>query len=217
MISQVCDYYENQHGTNGMQNIVMMYKRDVGNKIYKQMLQHFYCENGFLQEEVIGTRDYNLQQTYTFKERVNLYSTYTENIKSVLFEGIKKGVFSTAKFDSEPELILARVLETDSEVQNWLRPAPQEFNITYNHGHNYEPDFVVETEDMIYLVEVKGEDKLNDPDVIAKKNRGIQYCAAATRWSRANNYKCWRYLFIPSKKVMPNSTFLQLAKQFKAL
>lgn len=175
LISQVCDYYENQHGTNGMQNIVMMYKRDVGNKIYKQMLQHFYCENGFLQEEVIGTRDYNLQQTYTFKERVNLYSTYTENIKSVLFEGIKKGVFSTAKFDSEPELILARVLETDSEVQNWLRPAPQEFNITYNHGHNYEPDFVVETEDMIYLVEVKGEDKLNDPDVIAKKNRGIQY------------------------------------------
>ena len=217
LISLVCDYYENQHGTNGMQNIVMMYKRDVGNKIYKQMLQHFYCENGFLQEEVIGTRDYNLQQTYTFKERVNLYSTYTENIKSVLFEGIKKGVFSTAKFDSEPELILARVLETDSEVQNWLRPAPQEFNITYNHGHNYEPDFVVETEDMIYLVEVKGEDKLNDPDVIAKKNRGIQYCAAATRWSRANNYKCWRYLFIPSKKVMPNSTFLQLAKQFKAL
>ena len=216
LISQVCDYYENQHGTNGMQNIVMMYKRDVGNKIYKQMLQHFYCENGFLQEEVIGTRDYNLQQTYTFKERVNLYSTYTENIKSVLFEGIKKGVFSTAKFDSEPELILARVLETDSEVQNWLRPAPQEFNITYNHGHNYEPDFVVETADMIYLVEVKGEDKLNDPDVIAKKNRGIQYCAAATRWSRANNYKCWRYLFIPSKKVMPNSTFLQLAKQFKA-
>lgn len=217
LISQVCDYYENQHGTNGMQNIVMMYKRDVGNKIYKQMLQHFYCENGFLQEEVIGTRDYNLQQTYTFKERVNLYSTYTENIKSVLFEGIKKGVFSTAKFDSEPELILARVLESDSEVQNWLRPAPQEFNITYNHGHNYEPDFVVETEDMIYLVEVKGEDKLNDPDVIAKKNRGIQYCAAATRWSRANHYKCWQYLFIPSKKVMPNSTFLQLAKQFKAL
>lgn len=133
LISQVCDYYENQHGTNGMQNIVMMYKRDVGNKIYKQMLQHFYCENGFLQEEVIGTRDYNLQQTYTFKERVNLYSTYTENIKSVLFEGIKKGVFSTAKFDSEPELILARVLETDSEVQNWLRPAPQEFNITYSN------------------------------------------------------------------------------------
>lgn len=46
------------------------------------------------------------------------------------------------------------------DVQNWLRPHPKEFNITYNHGHIYEPDFVVETENIIYLVEVKGEDKL---------------------------------------------------------
>ena len=71
-------------------------------------------------------------------------------------------------------MTLARVLETDDDVQNWLRPHPKEFNITYNHGRNYEPDFVVETESTIYLVEVKGEDKLNDPDVIAKKKRGIQ-------------------------------------------
>lgn len=54
-------------------------------------------------------------------------------------------------------------------------------NITYNHGRSYELDFVVETEDIIYLVEVKGEDKLNNSDVIAKKKRGIQYCEVATR------------------------------------
>ena len=216
LITQVCDHYETRYGTNGMQNIIMMYKRDIGNKIYKQMLQHFYCENGFLQEEVVGTRKYNLQQSYRYSERANLFSDeYTENIQSVLFEGIKRGVFSTAKFDSRPELLLARILETESaDVQNWLRPAPQEFNITYNHGHNYEPDFVVETEDTIYLVEVKGEDKLNDPDVIAKKKRGIQYCEVASRWGKANGYKQWRYLFIPSKQVMPNSSFMQLAKRF---
>ena len=216
LITQVCDNYEIQYGTNGMQNIIMMYKRDIGNKIYKQMLQHFYCENGFLQEEVVGTRDYNLQQSYSCAERVNLFSDdYTGNIQSVLFEGVKRGVFSAAKFDSRPELILARVLETDTDVQNWLRPAPQEFNITYNHGHNYEPDFVVETDDTIYLVEVKGEDKLSDPDVIAKKKRGIQYCEVASRWGKANGYKQWRYLFIPSKQVMPNSSFMQLALRFQ--
>ena len=214
LITQVCDHYESRYGTNGMQNIIMMYKRDIGNKIYKQMLQHFYCENGFLQEEVVGTRDYNLQQSYSYIERVNLFSAYTEKIQSVLFDGIKKGVFSAAKFDSHPELLLARVLETDADVLNWLRPAPQEFNITYNHGHNYEPDFVVETEGVIYLVEVKGEDKLNDPDVIAKKKRGVQYCEVASRWGKANGYKEWRYLFIPSKQVMPNSSFMQLARQF---
>ena len=217
LITQVCDHYESRYGTNGMQNIIMMYKRDIGNKIYKQMLQHFYCENGFLQEEVVGTRDYNLQQSYSYIERVNLFSAYTEKIQSVLFDGIKKGVFSAAKFDSHPELLLARVLETDADVLNWLRPAPQEFNITYNHGHNYEPDFVVETEGVIYLVEVKGEDKLNDPDVIAKKKRGVQYCEVASRWGKANGYKEWRYLFIPSKQVMPNSSFMQLARQFYTL
>lgn len=214
LITQVCDHYEELYGINGMQNITMMYKRDIGDKIYKQMLKHFYCENGFLREEVVGTQDYNLQQSYSFSEKVNLYGTYTGNIQSVLFDGIKRGVFSSAKFDSYPELVLARVLETDPDVQNWLRPAPQEFNITYNHGHSYEPDFVVETEKTIYLVEVKGEDKLNDPDVIAKKKRGVQYCEVASRWGKANSYKEWSYLFIPSKQVMPNSSFLQLAKRF---
>ncbi len=32
------------------------------------------------------------------------------------------------KFDSTPELVLARVLENDGDAQNWLRPAPIEFN-----------------------------------------------------------------------------------------
>lgn len=217
LITQMCDHYADCYGINGMQNIIMMYKRDIGNKIYKQMLQHFYCENGLLREEVIGTRDYNLEQHYNYVERVDLFSIYTEKIQSVLFDGIKKGVFDRTKFDSHPELLFARILEYDTDVQNWLRPAPQEFNITYNHGHCYEPDFVVETEKAIYLVEVKGEDKLNDPDVIAKKRRGIQYCEVATRWSKANGYKEWQYLFIPSKQVMPNSSFKQLAQRFQEL
>ena len=218
LITQLCDHYVVRYGINGMQNIVMMHKRDIGNKIYKQMMQHFYCENGFLQEEVVGTRNYNLQQSYHYKVEVGLFDDFTEDIRSVLFTGIKRGVFSTAKFDSKDgELTLARVLETDADVQNWLRPHPKEFNITYNHGRNYEPDFVVETESTIYLVEVKGEDKLKDPDVIAKKKRGIQYCEVASRWGKANGYKEWRYLFIPSKQVMPNSSFMLLAKRFQEL
>lgn len=215
LITQVCDHYEAQYGGNGMRNIIMMHKRDIGNKIYTQMMQHFYYENGFLQEEVVGARKHNLEQCYNCHERVNLFASYTENIQSVVFDGIQKGVFDRAKFDSHPELVLARVLETDDDVQNWLRPAPREFNITYNHGHSYEPDFVAETENLIYLVEVKGEDKLNDPDVIAKRKRGIQYCEVASRWDKANGYKEWRYLFIPSKQVMPNSSFVQLAKRFQ--
>lgn len=52
----------------------------ISNKIYKQMMQdnHFYCENGFLKEEVIGTRDYNLQQSYSHVERIGLYGSFND-------------------------------------------------------------------------------------------------------------------------------------------
>lgn len=85
LITQLCDHYVVRYGINGMQNIVMMHKRDIGNKIYKQMMQHFYCENGFLQEEVVGTRNYNLQQSYHYKVEVGLFDDFTEDIRSVLF------------------------------------------------------------------------------------------------------------------------------------
>lgn len=69
------------------------------------------------------------------------------------------------------------------DVINWLRPNPQQFKIFYNRNRRYEPDFVVETKNIIYLVEVKGEDRLNDPDVLAKE-RAIQYCKASTEWGK---------------------------------
>lgn len=215
LITQVCNHYENMSGEEGMKNIVMMCKREISNSIYEQMMQHFYYEKGFIKEEVIPSRKYNLSQAYNYKQRKNLYESYEGNIQSILFDGIKRGVFNVAKFDSNPELILARVLERESEfVLNWLRPAPSEFNITYNRGHKYEPDFVVETDDIIYLVEVKREDQANQPDVVAKKNRAIKYCQVVTEWGKANGYKEWKHIFIPSKQINENSSFKQLCKQF---
>ena len=203
-----------------MQNIVMMYRREIAGKIYDQMMKHFYCENGLFQEEVIDVEYSNLPQKLNCRQKVGLYDDFKENyeghIKSVLFTGIKKGVYPEAKFDSdESELTLARLLDRDDDVLKWLRPAPNEFNITYNRGKRYEPDFVVETADCCYLVEVKGENKLTDPDVLDKKKRGLPYCDVSTRWCKANGYKPWRYLFIPSKQVLPNSSFAQLAKRFQ--
>lgn len=215
LITQVTDKYEDQYGTNGMQNIVMMNKIDIAEKIYKQMMQHFYCDNGFIQEEVIGTRNFNLPTNFSYRTSVSLYDNFEGNIRSVRFTGIKKGVFEEVNLDSaEGELSFARIIERDEDVLNWLRPSPKEFNITYNHGKNYEPDFVVETEDMIYLVEVKAEKDMNDPDVIAKKKRGILYCETVTHWSEANGFKPWKYLFIPANQIYPNSTFMMIAKKF---
>ncbi|MCM1125683.1 MAG: DEAD/DEAH box helicase family protein [Lachnospiraceae bacterium] len=214
LITQVCDYFENRFGQNGMQNIVMMNKVSIGKEIYEQLLQHFKVTTGFLEEEVIDVVNYNVRPKYHGTYKLNLFATFETRIQNIIFTGIKKGVFEEAKFDSEPELVLARVLEQDNDVKNWLRPASTQFNITYNHGHRYEPDFVVEAEDVIYLVEVKGEDRIDDADVIAKKERAIRYCKAVSAWGKASGYKKWQYLFIPAGEVHANSSFGQLAKRF---
>ena len=216
LIMEFCNHYENIYGFNGLRNIVMMNKHEAANEIYKQMLQHAHRKNGFLNEEIIGNRDHNIRPNYKYKQEANLYDHVSAgSVSSTLFTGIKKGVFNSAKFDSyQGELTFARLLENDRDVQNWLRPAPLEFNITYNNGRKYEPDFVVETDKIIYLTEVKGEDRINDPDVLAKKERGIKYCEVASRWGRANGFKDWRYLFIPAGEIKANTSFEQLVQRF---
>ena len=217
LISAAYDHFLEQFGDNGAKNIVMMHRHDIADKIYNQMMQHFSCSNSLLKEEVIDVSDTNMANNYSYASKQSIWDKFDssdEHIKSVLFTDISKGVFAEAKFDSKPELILAKILEYEPEVKNWLRPAKMQFNITYNRGKRYEPDFVVETDDTIYLVEVKGEDKLNDPDVIAKKKRGIQYCQVATNWGKANGYKAWQYLFIPSMQIKESSTFSNLSKMF---
>lgn len=143
-----------------------------------------------------------------------MYENYRENIKSILFEDIKKGMFTSAKFDSFPELVLARVLEQDKDVINWLRPAQNEFNITYNRGRHYVPDFVVETDEKIYLIEIKGEDKLNDGDIITKEKVAVKYCEVLSNRAKANGRKEWRYIFIPSKEIQIISSFASPAERF---
>lgn len=216
LISQLVEYYENKYDTKMMQNIIMINKKDIASKIYSQMMQdnHFYCENSLIQYSVMDVKSSNIVQTYTWDKKLNLYEKYDGNIKSILFDGITKGVFDIAKFDSYPELLLARILEKDSDVKNWLRPAQKEFNITYNRGKYYVPDFVVETDNCFFIVEVKGEDKINDADVIAKSKKAIKFCEVASNWSKENSRKEWKYLFIPSKEIMPSSSFKNLIDRF---
>lgn len=214
LINSVVHHYQSKHGENGMKNIIMMNKKSIADLIYKQMMDHFYYDNGSLVEEVISVSSTNRQQKHNYEIAQNLFEDYKGNITSTLFNGINKGVFDSAKFDSEPELKLARILERDNFVTKWLRPAKYEFNITYNRGKQYEPDFVVATADHIYLVEVKGEHMLNDPDVLAKKARAIRFCEVVSNWNAINGYKPWDYLFIPASEIYGNITFAQLAKRF---
>lgn len=219
LISEVTEHYSSKYGRDGMCNIVMLNKQDIADKIYQQMMQdnHVYRENSAIRFEVIRVSACNRASNYGSFPIINLYENEYTNIKNVIFNGIRKAVFSSAKFDSLPELILARVLESDADVLKWLRPDSKEFNIVYNHGRHYVPDFVVETEQYFDLVEVKGEDKLTNPDVLAKRACAVKFCNAASEWAHKHDTKPWRYVFIPSKKILISSSYNTLAERFVSL
>jgi len=205
-----------RHGCEDMRNIVMMYRQDIVGKIYRQMMQHFHKAEEMFSYDIVKVNDFNMPQELFGSSELDLFSpdAKADGIRSVVFTGIEKGVFDRAKFDSIPELTFARLCEQDIKVLKWLRPAPSDFDLKYGRGHNYEPDFVVETADRCYLVEIKGEDKLNDPGVLAKKEVGIRFCQTATAVCRELHYKPWDYVFIPSKQVQPTSSLEYLCGQF---
>ena len=196
-----------------------MYRKEIANEIYKQMLDHFKHKKGLIIERVVEERKFNIPTQFNYNIKKNIFENYDSdrdgNIKSVLFDGIKKGIFENTKFDSVPELTLAKILEKETFVINWLRPARDEFNITYNHGNRYEPDFVVESDQMIYLVEVKADNQLEDEEVIEKKKKAIHYCKIVSEWAKVNNKKEWRYVFIPASKIQTNSSFENLVKMYE--
>lgn len=216
VIKQLISYYEQNYTEDEIKNIIMMNKKKIAKEIHRQMFleEHFYYSRGMIEEKIIDVSRMNKLNNYKYKYKTDLYEGFKEDIKKNLFMNIKKGVYTTAKFDSEAELKFARILEYDKEVIRWLRPHISEFNLFYNRNKRYEPDFVVETKDIIYLVEIKGEDKINDADVIAKKERAIKYCKISSTWAKINGYKEWKHLFIPAGLVKETTSFELFKSKF---
>ena len=219
LIMSLCSFFQNKFGVNGMKKIILMNKPEIMNKIYGQMLRHVERREGFIFREVIGNRNWNKESDENCSRKINLYDDFeTSKIKSIIFTGIKKGIFNEAKFDSrEGELKFAQLLEDDKNIEAWLRPAVQEFDIKYNLDgteRNYIPDFIVETEKIIYMAEIKAGKNLENPETIEKKKAGIDYCRLVSEWEIRNGFREWRYLLIPAEEIKTRSTFNQLAQKY---
>ena len=116
------------------------------------------------------------------------------------------------------EKVFSIILEKQSDVLKWLKPAANQFNIFWSdryNPHRYEPDFVVETENTIYLIETKKSTAMNDTDVIEKAKSALIYCENATKYNLKNGGKAWKYVLLPHDSVQENMTFEYLVKQYE--
>ena len=218
LITTLFDAFTKKFTSDEIKNIVMCNKRSIADKIYDQMKKHFKCSEPNIVEEISGVSMYIYEPSYMRKigeEPISVYTTIPDgDVPKCLFNGFKKALHPIYKFDSAPEKRFAIVCEQNEEVIKWLRPAAKQFNLFYGNGQRYEPDFVVETSDTMYLVEIKGEDKLNDENNLLKKQRAVRYCQVASVYASGHGLKQWKHLYIPSQQVQINSSFTMLAQRF---
>jgi len=76
------------------------------------------------------------------------------------------------------------------------------------------PDFVAETADVIYLIEIKADIALEDKIVEKKSEAAIKYCTIASEINQQRNEKAWKYVLIPHDKTDVNMTFMRLVTEY---
>ena len=141
--------------------------------------------------------------------------TDKSNMAKYVFGGFSRCLYPVQKFQSDSERKLAVILERES--LKWFRPAKGQFQIFYrwNGDHlEYQPDFVAELADCIYMLEAKARNDMDDTEVQAKRDTAIQWCRHATHHAVSNDGKPWQYVLIPHDAIAENMTLAGIANQF---
>ena len=92
--------------------------------------------------------------------------------------------YPVQKFQSDSERKLSIIV--DRESQKWFKPARGQFQIFYmfaGEQPEYQPDFVAETETVIYMLEPKEKGAMEDADVLAKKAAAVKWCKQASDYA----------------------------------
>lgn len=200
-------------------NVVQYHKKEISDYVYAQLMEHFYFEATtyetpvvlpFTQIEKPNYSKYKGDDLVHYRETV----TPTSAIPTKVFTGFLRACHTMYKFNSKTEKDFAIILENDTGVLKWLRPAGNQFHIYWQHNsHQYHPDFVAETTDTIYMIETKKEGDIESFEVQDKARAALEYCKHASEYTTKNNGKPWKYILIPHGAVQVNMSFGFLVKQ----
>jgi type III restriction enzyme len=204
---------------NEVRNVLQFHESQISKVVHAQMQQHAWEEASSY--EAVVSRGFSEVRPQAFAasadESMRSYHTPIGNksdIRKMLFDGFKKCLYPTQKFDSDPERRFAVILEKDSAVIKWFKPGRGVFQIRYNGDNDYEPDFVVETETEKLLCEPKRADQMQDQVVQAKARAAATWCKHASDHEQTNGGKSWRYLLIPHNAIDDNMTIEGFTKAY---
>ena len=198
--------------------VVRMHQRELARLMYSQLHEHYW--EGVVAYEVKVTRGFvELKPSaYTQSEATKNFRESPadkSNMAKYLFGGFERCLYAVQKFHSEAERILSVIL--DREALKWFRPASGQFQIHYKSGGRiaeYQPDFVAELDDMVVMLEPKRRSDMNDVDVLAKRDAGVEWCRRATDYAQSHGGKNWAYALFPDTEIATNMTIAALMKRW---
>lgn len=204
-----------------VRNVLLYHQQELARLIHAQMQSHQW--EGAIEYEVVVSKGFTAlkQSAYTALSGPPQHFRQTVQDKSkmgkVVFGGFARCLYAVQKFDSDTERKFAVILETDATVQKWFKPARGQFQIFYKDGgehREYQPDFVVETAECIYMCETKARSDMESAEVQTKKEAALKWCGHATDHAKSYNGKPWKYMLVPHDIIAENMTLVGLAQLF---
>ena len=192
--------------------VVLDFKKAIASSIYDQMKRHFVMQStGYVKPKVLpftGIVPQNVKEIEGYG-RINYQTVIApSHLRKFIFTGYLKSYYAEYKFDSKTEHDFSFVLENDKKVLRWLRPAREQFSIYWSNGSKrYEPDFIVETAEAIYMVETKAATNVSTDEVQQKKAAAEEYCRHASEFTAENGGKPWKYVLLPHDAVDRTASF----------
>jgi type III restriction enzyme len=220
LATQTVTHFRGYLSEDDTRKVLRCYQRDIARFIHAQMQEHYWEEVGGYEVKVSKgfTELKQRAYTHTAQEPPADYRISPEdksNMAKYLFGGFTRCLYSEEKFGSDAERRLAVILER--EAIKWFKPAKGQFQIFYRQGADqpeYQPDFVAESSNTVYMLEPKMRKEFEDPIVLAKKEAAVKWCANASAHAASYGGKPWRYLLIPHDEIAENVTLAGLAARF---
>ncbi|MDI1252414.1 DEAD/DEAH box helicase family protein [Thermomonas sp.] len=218
VVQHLCGYLSDEQTRRVLRN----HQKQIAQFVHAQMQQHYWEDDGGGYDVRISKGYTELKQsayTHAVKEAPADYRVSPadkSNMAKYLFTGFERCLYTVQKFDSEAERKLAVILDRDA--LKWFKPAKSQFQIFYRQGADhleYQPDFVAETKDAIYMLEPKASNQMEDSVVLAKKESAIEWCTNASEYALANGGKPWSYVLIPHDEIAGNFTLSGLVARFR--
>jgi type III restriction enzyme len=200
--------------------VLRYHQREIARFVHAQMQEHYWEEaSGY---EVKVTKGYTELKpsaySHSVKEPPADYKVSPDdksNMAKYLFGGFRRCLYPVQKFASDAERKLAVILERDAT--RWFKPATGQFQIFYRQGSDhpeYQPDFVAEADDAVYMLEPKAANEMEDPVVLAKKEVAVAWCNNASEHAKEHGGKPWKYVLIPHTAIADNMTLKGLVAQY---